>query len=128
MARPKLFVEDDEDLADALDELVYGIGADNANQNLAGALDEAFDDGKTLRLKNAVHVDEKTGVERDGFEVIGLGPSDGTLMQVAMDIDPRTEMIDFYRNPMEDQHPAVREKVLAIARKIGDEKLIKEVE
>tara|TARA_A100001388_G_scaffold135492_1_gene100394 strand:+ start:968 stop:4387 length:3420 start_codon:yes stop_codon:yes gene_type:complete len=126
--RPKLFVEDNEELGDLLDELVYGIGADNANTNLAkGFTDYAFDDGKTLRLKNAVHVDEKTGVERDGFEVIGLGPSDGTLMQVAMDINPRTEMIDFYR-PMEDQHPAVREKVLAIARKIGDEKLIKEVE
>ena len=126
--RPKLFVEDNEEFSNLLDELVYGIGEDNVNTNLTGGFtDYAFDDGKTLRLKNAVHVDEKTGVERDGFEVIGLGPSDGTLMQVAMDIDPRTEMIDFYR-PMEDQHPAVREKVLAIARKIGDEKLIKEVE
>lgn len=121
----KRFIEETEDNAEILDNI--NEMAQDVQTNLGkGEILYEFSDGSALKLEYDKSAQGSEGVEVGGFYLTPLGPSEGTLLQVAADINPTTEMLDFYR-PLSDQDPKVSEKLQELASFIKNKELARYV-
>ena len=121
----KRFIEETEDNAEILDNI--NEMAQDVQTNLGkGEVLYEFADGSALKLEYDKSAQGSEGFEVGGYYLTPLGPSEGTLLNVAADINPTTEMLDFYR-PLSDQDPQVSEKLQDLASFIKNKELARYV-
>ena len=108
----KVFVPEDDEYADVIEELDNIVGSDNTAINLGQSnFVYQFDDGTALKVEyNRERVDETNGRLTGGVFITPLDESEGKLMEVGMRIDPRTEMIDYYQT-LDTYSPEVIQKL-----------------